>query len=114
MKQIDLFRDLVIMATVDGTLNEAEIRLLSDRAREWGIDDATFAEILNEALSPNRQVRIPASHREREQLLEEMLKMMAADGRLAEQEKRLFARAAVAMEFAPSEIDAVIDRLVRK
>ena len=114
MRQLDLFRDLIVMATIDGKLTESEIAFLSERAQRWGIDEATFAQTLEQALAPSRQVKLPATRAEREQLLEEFLRMMAADGQLAEQEKRLFARAAVAMDFLPHEIDVLIDRLVSK
>ena len=37
MSHADLFRNLLLMAAVDGRMSESELRLLSHRAAEWGI-----------------------------------------------------------------------------
>ena len=42
MSQSDLFRNLLLMAVVDGRMSEAELRLLVHRATEWGITDDEF------------------------------------------------------------------------
>jgi uncharacterized tellurite resistance protein B-like protein len=42
-----------------------------------------------------------------------MIRMMAADGQLAESEKRLFAFSAAKMGFPKDRLDALIDRLVK-
>ena len=109
MQERELFRNLVIMAAADGSLNQSEIELLSERAARWGIGDAQFARMLEEALSPDSHVDLPPNREDRVRLLQELIRMMAADGKLAEAEKRIFATAAAVMHFSESEINAIID-----
>ena len=37
MSRSDLFRNLLLMAAVDGRMSESELRLLVHRAAQWGI-----------------------------------------------------------------------------
>ena len=109
MKERELFRNLVVMAASDGSLTQSEIELLSERAARWGIDDSEFARMLEFALSRDSHVELPAERKDRVLLLQELIRMMAADGRLAEAEKRVFATAAAVMHFSEAEINSIID-----
>ena len=42
--------------------------------------------------------------------MQDLVRMMAADGRLDESEKRLFALAAVKMEMSKEDLDELIDK----
>lgn len=110
MDRKELVRNLIIMAASDGSLTERELRLLSDRCQEWGVTEHEFAKILESSLEEKSKLNLPTSRALREELLVELVHMMAADGRLVESEKRLFAMVAVAMDFAHDEIQAIIDR----
>ena len=46
MDRLDSFRNLIIMAASDGRMAEAELRLLSHRATEWGITDDQFEDAI--------------------------------------------------------------------
>jgi uncharacterized tellurite resistance protein B-like protein len=110
MERRELVRNLMIMAASDGQMTQREIELLADRCDVWGIGEDEFAEIIAEALADHSQITLPTSQAAREELLQELLHMMAADGRLTESEKRLFAIFAVAMDFSNDQIQEVIDR----
>jgi len=114
MDRVTLFRDMIVMAASDGSLTESEIGMLSAKAKAWGIDDAAFASAIRYALSRDCRLTLPKSHPDRVELLKELLKMMAADGTLAETEKRIFATAAVAMRFSQEQIDQLIDDTLRE
>src|SRR5262245_47369301 len=106
MKKSELFRNLVVMAAADGSLTQNEIELLSDRAATWGITDPEFARMLEYALSKDSHVDLPPTREDRVVLLQELIRMMAADGRLADAEKRIFATAAAVMHFSEAEINS--------
>ncbi len=110
MDRKELFQNLIIMAASDGSFTEREIRLLADRSKAWGISDHDFASMLEKSVSHRTKLELPESREEREELLRELVHVMAADGKLAESEKKLFAMIAVAMDFANDEIQSVIDR----
>ncbi len=110
-----LLRNLIVTALVDQRLTESELELLKEYARLWNIDETTFAQLVRETLeSEPGAVRLPIERSQAVQLLEEMLRMMAADGKLADREKQLFARVAVALDMSQDEITALIDRTIQK
>ena len=109
MEKRELFQNLIVMASSDGSLSQSEIELLSERARRWGISDTEFAQMLEFSLSPEARVDLPPQRDDRIRLLQELIRMMAADGRLADAEKRIFATAAAVMHFSESEINSIID-----
>jgi uncharacterized tellurite resistance protein B-like protein len=114
MERRELVRNLMIMAASDGQLTQREIELLADRCDAWGIDEDEFSEIVAEALADRSQLTLPTTPSAREELLGELIHMMAADGRLSESEKSLFAIFAVAMDFSQEEIQTIIDRTIEQ
>ncbi len=113
MDRYELFKDLLVMAISDGQLDENELRMLASRAVRWGITDAQFEDAIEYALRDDARLTIPPDHADRIELLEELLRMMAADGKLAEIEKRLFAVAAATMKISDEQLDALLDRMLR-
>ncbi|MFO0869515.1 MAG: hypothetical protein U0935_11335 [Pirellulales bacterium] len=114
MDRLIRFLNLLSVATADGRLTEREVKFLSERAREWGLSDHQFAMAVNRSLDHPGELRIPRRRAERAELLRDMLRIMASDGKLLEVEKRLFATVAAHMKFRPAEIDAIILELVAK
>lgn len=112
MTQAELFRNLLIMAAVDGSMAESELRLLSDRATQWGISDDDFEQAIQDAIRGTAELTIPTDPAERSQLLKEMICMMAADGRLASKQKELLALATTALGVSPEELNSLIDSLL--
>lgn len=112
MTQAELFRNLLLMAAVDGRMAESELRLLSDRATEWGISDDEFEEAIQQAIQGTAEFTIPDDRAERAELIKEMIFMMAADGQLANEQKELLALATTALGISPHELNDLIDGMV--
>lgn len=109
MLLIDKLRNLLVMAAADGYLTEREINLLRDRCRRWGLSETDLADAVQYAMSKNAELTIPPQPEERREMLRDLIRMMAADGKLADVEKQLFALAAAHMDIAPQELDQLID-----
>jgi len=109
---IDKLRNLLAMATADGTLSECEIGFLSERVLKWGIPEHEFAAAVEYALNHRGELTLPRGKAAGLELLREMVPMMAADGQLSAAEKRMFATAAAYLNVSQAEIDRLIDGLV--
>jgi DnaJ-domain-containing protein 1 len=105
-------RHLVVMAAADGRVTIGELRLLGDRAVQWGITDDEFEAILDEAIQGSVELEIPQNEAERRALLSELVRMMAADGKLHAYEKKLFAVVASNMNISETALNEVIDRTI--
>jgi uncharacterized tellurite resistance protein B-like protein len=112
MNRIDQLKNLVIMAAADGRLTQSEIALLIDRCAELGLSESDLESAIDYALSEKPALKLPTTKEEKEELLADLLRVMAADGQLREVEKRLFAVAAAKMSVSQADIEALIDRLV--
>ena len=104
-----LLRNLVVMAMADGSIGEREVNLIADRCDELGLGAIELQKAIEFGLSDDAALELPASQNGREELMRELIRMMAADGRLEEGEKRLFALAAVRMELEQEDVDRLID-----
>ncbi len=105
-------RNLLVMAAADGSLTEREIAFLADRRKRWAIPEDVFAELVRYAISDVAELEIPEAQEERVEMLQDLLRMMAADGDLAEVEKQLFATASVAMNISDDELKEIIDSVL--
>jgi uncharacterized tellurite resistance protein B-like protein len=114
MQHLDHLKNLVIMASADGALSEREIALLVDRCSEMGLEEADLGKAVEFALSDQASLKLPKQREEQIAMLEDLMKVMAADGVLSEVEKRLFALAAAKMGIDKKELESLIDRLVGK
>lgn len=112
MHQLDHLKNLVVMASADGSLTEQEIALLIDRCSELGLAEEDLEAAISFAMSGHAKLKFPVDRLEQNQMLTDLIRMMAADGKLSEVEKRLFALAAAKMGVERVELDAIIDRLV--
>ena len=107
-------RNLMIMALADGSLGEREVNFVTDRCAEMGLGEDELSEAIRYALDDKGRVQLPSDPCEGEALLADLIKMMAADGKLTEGEKRLFAICAVKLGYNTAEVDSMVDRLLRK
>jgi uncharacterized tellurite resistance protein B-like protein len=112
MKQLDHLKNLVIMASADGSLTEREIALLVDRCEQLGLGESDMVKAIEFALSSQAVMKLPTDHKEQIAMLSDLIRVMAADGSLSDVEKRLFSLAAAKMEIDRDEIEDLIDRLV--
>ncbi len=104
----------MVMALADGSLGEREVNYLTDRCVELGLGEDELRDALRFALEDGASISLPSEPVEAESLLADLLQMMAADGSLSESEKRLFAVCAAKLGLGLTEIDALVDRLLRK
>ena len=114
VQQLDHLKNLVVMAAADGSLTEQEIALLVDRCSALGLEEVDLEKAIAFALSGEAKLKFPIDRAEQNQMLADLMRMMAADGKLSEVEKRLFALAAAKMGIEKVELEAIIDRLVGK
>ncbi len=114
MKQLDQLKNLVIMAAADGSLSEHEIAYLVDRCAELGLDEEDLESAIAFALSDQASIRLADGKGNQLEMLKDLVRMMGADGRLSEVEKRLFALAAAKMGISRVEINSLIDELLGK
>lgn len=113
MDHHDLFNNLMVMAAADGKLTDGEIALLAQRARKWGISRGEVAAAADYAASGDAEFVFPPTVEERRELLTELIRVMAADGELADIERKLFALAASAMDVSNDELNEILDSLLR-
>lgn len=114
MQHLDHLKNLVIMASADGALSEREIALLVDRCSDMGLEEADLGRAVAYALSEEASLKLPTDKAEQIAMLSDLVRVMAADGKLSEVEKRLFALAAAKMNIDRVELDRLIDKLVGK
>ena len=112
MDKLEKFTNLLVMAAADGSLVDREIAFLSERSKHWDISDHDFAAAIQYAIQPDAQLTVPETEEEKIAMLEDLLRMMAADGQLAETEKKLFATAAAQMQVDQQQLDRMIDSLI--
>ena len=111
MERIEQLKNLVVMAVADGSLGEPELALLVDRCSDLGLNENQLQSAVAFALSNQAAIQLPQAPAEQEALLADLLRMMAADGRLSDSEKRLFSVAAAKMNFDGTRVNELIDRL---
>jgi uncharacterized tellurite resistance protein B-like protein len=112
MNKLQLFHNLINLAAIDGHFTEEEIAFLAARAERWGISSDEFETAVVGIEQGQLEIRLPESRRDREQLLAEMIRLMAVDGELAESEKQLCATASARMDLSTVEFVRILDRVL--
>ncbi|MDP1562808.1 MAG: hypothetical protein Q8M16_15630 [Pirellulaceae bacterium] len=113
MPKLELFRHLVAIAASDGEFSESEVQMLAVRANQWNITQRQFEDIVSEIQSGHVNLTLPARMDERVELLKNMMHMMAIDGELAEEEKKMCAMASARMGFTSEQFDQILDELLK-
>ena len=112
MTPLERFRHLLAMAAADERMNEAELGFLSERAVALGISEDEFHDALQAAVSGQESLAIPEGAAQRRALLKDLIRMMAADGRLDSREKELFGVVAATMGLSSDDVHAVVDATI--
>ncbi|WP_044253846.1 hypothetical protein [Rhodopirellula sp. SWK7] len=107
-------RNIVVMALADGSIGGREVALLADRCVELGLGQAELQAALEFGLGDDAALELPPDESTREEMLADLIEMMAADGVLAETEKRLFALAAAHMNIVGERLQEIITSVVEK
>lgn len=105
-------RNLVVMAFADGSLGEREVNLVADRCFDLGLHEHDLQKAVEFGLGDAAELELPTIPSEREALLVDLIRMMAADGQLEEGEKRLFALAAAKMSMSAVDVERLIDKIL--
>ena len=108
-KRRQQLRNLIVMALADGSLSEREVNLVADRCSEWGLDELDLQKAVEFGLGDDAALNLPPGQEDRQELMKDLIRMMAADGHLAESEKQLFALAAAKMDMSTATVEALID-----
>lgn len=108
-KRQQQLRNLVVMAMADGSIGEREVNLIADRCQELGLGPSDMQKAIEFGLGDDAALELPGDVSERNELMRDLIRMMAADGVLDESEKRLFALAAVKMDMSKDDLDQLID-----
>ncbi len=106
-------KNLVVMALADGSIGEREVNLVADRCAELGLDEYDLQKAIEHGLADDAAFDLPTELEERKALLSDLIRMMAADGHLAEAEKRLFALAAVKMDLTDTDVNEILKETIR-
>jgi len=114
MKNEHRIRNLMVMALADSSLTEREVRYLTDRCAELGLGEPELHDAFEHALKDRTTIKLVQNKEEAESLLADLLRMMASDGNLAQDEKNLFAVCAAKVGYGGEETDALIDKLLGK
>jgi uncharacterized tellurite resistance protein B-like protein len=103
-------RNLVVMAMADGSIGEREVAFVAERCHELGLGEAELTHAIRYGLGDEAALELPSDPAERDALMIDLVRMMAADGVLEESEKRLFALAAAKMEMSSEHLNALLDK----
>ena len=109
----DKLKNLMIMAFADGSLTQSELEFLSDQSVQWGLSPGDFNSAVEFALSDDAELQIPPHPKDRVEMLQDLIRTMAADGHLADAEKRVFALAAAVMKLSEGELNKIIDDVLK-
>jgi uncharacterized membrane protein YebE (DUF533 family) len=109
LKRKRQLRNLVVMALADGSIGEREVNLVADRCAELGLGEDELHNAMKFGLGDDAAIELPGNAEERDEVMRDMIRMMAADGHIDESEKRLFALAAVKMSMSTEHLNQLID-----
>jgi uncharacterized tellurite resistance protein B-like protein len=110
--RLDLFHNLVNLAAADCRFTDEELEFLAQRAERWGVSTEEFDAAIAGISTGVAQIDLPRLPQARRQLLREMIRLMAADGELAEIEKRLCAVASAKMDFSSQEFEELLESVL--
>ena len=108
------FEALVSAAFIDGTLSEAERQVLHQKAAALNLSRIDANDILTLGQQRKLTVTIPPTAQERETLLEELIEVVAADGRVEAPEYHLLARFAETLKISLPDLRQRVNRRMQK
>lgn len=113
MDKLEVFHALIHFAAVDGKFRAEELEFLAIRANAWDIHTDEFETAIAGIQEGGIEIPVPESYEDRVMLLKEMIKLMAADGEMAEAEKRICAMASSRMDFTNEQFAQLLDEVIR-
>jgi uncharacterized tellurite resistance protein B-like protein len=108
--QKGLFNNLVMLARVDGKVDESELNLLNRIASRLALTDEQMQEIMNH---PEAYPMVPpVSKEDRYDRFIQFVEMICADGSIDPSERKLVGKYAIALGFESDEIDTLEDEII--
>lgn len=107
-----LFNNLVMLARVDGKVDDSEIELLSRIAKKLSLTSEQVKEIIEH---PDEYPMIPpVTREERCERFIQFVRMMNVDGSIDEREIHLVAKYGIALGFTSPEVDRLEPSVIAK
>src|SRR5258708_17794810 len=107
------FEALVAAAFADGFLAEAEKVVLEQKAQRMGLSTREMHEIIGLGQQRKLSISIPATAAEREALLEDLIEVVAADGRVEAPEYSLLARFSESLKISLPDLRLRVNRPIQ-
>ena len=104
------FNNLVMLARVDGKVDDSEIKLLARMAKKLSLTDEQVKEIIEH--SDAYPMVPPVSKEDRYERFVQLIEMMLVDGVIDESEKTLVSKYGTALSISDEEINTNVDRIV--
>lgn len=114
MDPLELFHNLINLAAIDQKFTDEEIDYLIGVANRHNIPSDEFETGLHGIREGVIEVTLPDDPEDREKLLREMIRLMAADGELNEMEMRLCATASARMDFTTEQFSELLDDVLHR
>ncbi len=108
------FEALVSAAFIDGTLSDAERQVLHQKAAALSLSRIDANDIMTLGQQRKLTVMIPATTQERESLLEDLIDVVAADGRVEAPEYHLLARFAETLKISLPDLRKRVNQRMQK
>lgn len=112
MDKLELFRNLVNLAAADKKFTEEEVLFLAERAERWEIPQDEFETTIAGIAEGGLDLNLPENHDDRVELMKEMIRLMAADGDIAEMERHLCALASSKMDFTGKQFEEILQSVI--
>tara|TARA_R110002072_G_scaffold286113_1_gene451088 strand:+ start:6450 stop:6872 length:423 start_codon:yes stop_codon:yes gene_type:complete len=98
-----LFNNLVMLARVDGKIDDAEVELLARTAKRLSLTQEQVAEIISN--SNSYPMTPPISREERYERFIEFIQMVVVDGFVDPKEQQLVEKYGIALGFSTTQIE---------
>lgn len=108
------FEALVSAAFIDGTLSDAERQVLHQKAAALNLSRIDANDIMTLGQQRKLTVTIPPTTPEREALLEDLIEVVAADGRVEAPEYHLLARFAETLKISLPDLRKRVNQRMQK
>ncbi|MFA7273835.1 MAG: TerB family tellurite resistance protein [Crocinitomicaceae bacterium] len=97
------FKNLILLARIDGEINSSEKKLLHTIARRLSLTDAEVKEILED--ETNYPMMPPLSREDRYERFIQFVEMIVADGEIHSQEDKMIRAFGIALGFTPERLN---------
>jgi uncharacterized tellurite resistance protein B-like protein len=108
------YEALVAAAFIDGALSDSERQILHQKAAAINLSRIDANDIITLGQQRKLNVAVPATQHEKESLLEDLIEVVAADGRVEAPEYHLLARFAETLKISLPELRQRVNRRMQQ